>query len=588
MRMSVWIIIGLLSSVLVALVHSGDGRADGLLIQSPPVERYTWEKPISFAAGGEIEIENLHGRILVKEGEPGQVMLVAESAVAPMPADDLKIAAKKTKLSLKCAGRDQRPVVDLHVAVPPGVRLQLRTGEGTVQVHARPSSVRVETLSGDVVLNVPVDDAEIEIVWMEGYIRYGGPPLQKAAAPATAASSTYRPGPSPAKLVGRLGRGQVRISVQTLNGWVEVGPATLPTRVVLGTIPPQPMTRAARVIARQQNGFLGAAIRTLEPRLERVLEPPERASPTKPLAEEDVVQLDAPLVNLNVSVTDAKGKVISGLRMEDFTVTEDGVEQPITHFATEMTPFNLVLLLDVSGSTREKSEFIRQAANRFLDLMHPGDKIAILLFARDVEVIAHLTGDRAALRQALARMTPPLGSTAVYDAIAYTLVEELGHLRGQRNAVVVVTDGRDSSLAYADTPLAHDPLRRPGSFLRFSDLLMGVRYSDVVVYPIAIDNEAELAMTLNESGREQVRADSRRAQEQLRQLADISGGRFYCATRLDSLDSVYEQIAADLRTIYSLAYMPTRTERDGRWRRVEVSVARPGARVRCPRGYFAR
>jgi VWFA-related protein len=334
---------------------------------------------------------------------------------------------------------------------------------------------------------------------------------------------------------------------------------------------------------------LGAAIRTIEPRLEKILEPPDGPSPTKPLAEEDdVVQLESPLVNLNASVTDAEGKVIGGLRVEDFTVTEDGVKQPITHFATETTPFNLVLLLDVSGSTRGKIGLIKQAARRFLDLMRPSDKIAILLFARDVEVIAHLTSDRDALRQALAQITPPLGSTAVYDAIAYALVEELDRVRGERNAVVVVTDGRDSSLAYAETPLQNDPLRRPGSFLRFSDLLLGVRHSDVVVYPIAIDNEAELAATLNESGREQVRADSRRVREQFQQLADISGGRVYRAAQLDSLDGVYEQIAADLRTIYSVAYAPTRMERDGRWRRVEVRVARPGARVRCPRGYFAR
>jgi Ca-activated chloride channel family protein len=88
--------------------------------------------------------------------------------------------------------------------------------------------------------------------------------------------------------------------------------------------------------------------------------------------------------------------------------------------------------------------------------------------------------------------------------------------------------------------------------------------------------------------RQRLRTESRRAQAQLKQLADISGGRFYSATQLENLDGVYEQIAADLRTIYSVAYMPTRAERDGSWRSVAVSISRPGARVRCARGYFAR
>jgi len=467
--------------------------------------------------------------------------------------------------------------------------LKLKAEEGTVQVNARVSSVRVEKLSGDIVLGIPADDLKVEATWMEGYPRYAGPPLQRIQSP-SASSLVPGAGLLPAVLVGKSGQGRVQVSVRTLNGWVEIGPPTLPNRVVIGALPPQPLSRAARAIAGSRESHLGLAIRFAEPRLQWILQPAgmfpsQRPAPAE---EEEAITLHGLLVNLNASVTDAEGKTISGLKAEDFIVTEDGQQQKLTHFATEVSPFNLVLLLDVSGSTRGKLDVAKQAAFRFLEIARPSDKIALLLFARDVEVVAHLTGDRDLLRQAISRVEPPLGSTALYDAIGYALVEELSRVRGERNAIVVLTDGRDSSMAYAETPLANDPLRRPGSFLRFSDLLSGVLQSDALIYPIMLENESELAAALIESAREQVRAGTRVAQEQLKQLADVSGGRFYRAARVEDLEGIYEQIVADLRTIYSFAYTPTRAERDGTWREIQVTVSRPGARVRCRRGYFAR
>jgi Ca-activated chloride channel family protein len=565
-----------------------DFPSRGSLSQDWPVERRTWEKQLPFDASGEIEVENPQGRILIREGTPGQVHFVADGGSAPVLTDDLKINTKRSRLTIKCASKDRPRTLDFYLTVPPGVRLRLKAEEGTVQVHARVSGVRVETLSGDVVLNVPVDDLKIDVTWREGYVRYGGPELQRVTAPASTLSTQRGPAPPPATLTGQIGEGRVRLSVNTLNGWVEIGHQSS-NRVIIGAAPAQPLSRAAQTLARHQQSLLSTAIRTIEPRLESVLELSDAPSASKPEADEDdVVKLESPLVNLNASITDAEGKVMSGLTAKDFTVSEDGVRQQITHFATETTSFNLVLLLDVSGSTSGKIELIKQAATRFVDLMHPNDKIAVFLFARDVEVVAPLMSDREQLRQAIAQVQPPHGSTALYDAIGYALVEGLGRVGGERNAIVVITDGHDSSMAYAGTPLANDPMRRPGSFLRFNDLLAGLLQSDVLIYPIVIDNQSELASVLIEQARQQVEAQSRLAEEQLKQLADASGGRLYRAARLEGLKSVYEQIASDLRTIYSLAYMPTRTGCDGCWRRVEINVARPGARIRCRRGYLAR
>lgn len=561
--------------------QSPDVRA---LIPRPVI----FEKRLDVPSLSELKIENPHGRILIREGGPDRILLRIESNL-PITEDMVRLKEGKGRVSLRCMTRQSEQALDVYVTVPPGLHIEAKAEEGTVQVHGRPRAVRVETLSGDVILGVPVEDVRAELVWTEGYVRYAGPSLPRVERPVLPRSSVPSVAPPPAILAGKRGQGRLSIQVRTLNGWVELGPPTAPDRLILGMLPPQPMTRAARVLAENRQSVLGEALRLLEPRLLRLIELAGPVPwPAASAEEEDVIRLEAPLVNLLLSVTDAEGKVLSGLAANEFTILEDGVRQEVRHFAVETSPFNLVLLLDVSGSMRGQFETLRQAARRFLEVMRAEDRVALLLFARDVEVVAPLTHDRAQVLRALEAVVPPLGSTALYDAIGYALVEVLGPVRGQRNALVVLTDGRDSSLAYWGTPLWTDPLRRPGSFLRFEDLVLGVVQSDALIYPIMIENEAELAAALDESGREQVRAGTRVAQEQLRQLADLSGGRFYRIERLSQLEGIYEQIAADLRTIYSLAYTPTRAERDGSWRRIEVRVARPGARVRTRPGYFAR
>ncbi|MCS6817154.1 MAG: VWA domain-containing protein [Blastocatellia bacterium] len=547
-----------------------------------------FEQRLAVSSLSEFKVENPRGRILIRDGPPDQLVLRIESNL-PIAEEMVRLKVEKNRASLRTMTRHEEQTLDVYLTVPPGLRLQAKTEDGTVQVHGRPRAVRVETLSGDVILGIPVEDLKAELVWTEGYVRYAGPPLPRIEQPVLPRSSTQSVAPPPAVLAGKIGQGRLAVHVRTLNGWVELGPPTASDRVIMGLVPPQPMTRAARVLAENRWSVLGEALRRLEPRLARIVEMGGPVPwPAASAEEEDAIRLEAPLVNLLLSVTDAEGKVLSGLTTSDFTVFEDGLQQEVRHFAVETSPFNLVLLLDVSGSTRGQFEAIRQAARRFLELMRPEDKVALLLFARDVEVVAALTSDRDQVKRALDTVVPPLGSTALYDAIGYALAEVLGPVRGQRNALVVLTDGRDSSFAYQGTPLWNDPLRRPGSFLRFEDLVLGVLQSDALIYPIMFENEAELAAALSESGREQVRVGTRVAEEQLRRLADLSGGRFYRVRSLDQLEGVYEQIAADLRTIYSLAYMPTRVERDGSWRQIEVRVARRGARVRTRPGYFAR
>jgi VWFA-related protein len=301
---------------------------------------------------------------------------------------------------------------------------------------------------------------------------------------------------------------------------------------------------------------------------------PPKSEKRPPALEGETIRLEAPLVNLNVSVSDSSGRAIADLTKEDFTIYENGVRQEITHFSPSTTPFDLVLLLDLSGSTEKKVKVIKRAAQRFVDLIRPEDRLAVYAFRRRVEVIAHLTNDRELLKHRIENIGGGRGGTAFYDSLWFT-VEQLERESGKRKAIVVMTDGVDNSIGNPESyPTKHT----------FEEVINQVEESDIIVYPIYLDTEYEVVVEKRLETRESYAV----ARRQLSELAERTAGSLFRAARVEDLEGVYEQVASELRTVYSLAYNPSNATRDGTWRRIQVKVNRPTARVKTKRGYYAR
>src|SRR5436305_11518096 len=126
--------------------------------------------------------------------------------------------------------------------------------------------------------------------------------------------------------------------------------------------------------------------------------------------EPDVLRIDTDLVNLNVSVFNRKGAQLpASLQQKDFAVLDNGEPQEISFFASNDAPFDLVLLLDLSGSTADKIGLIRKSAKRFVDAGRPGDRIAILTFTADILLVSKLTSDHAALKKSIDDIKKTLG-----------------------------------------------------------------------------------------------------------------------------------------------------------------------------------
>lgn len=290
----------------------------------------------------------------------------------------------------------------------------------------------------------------------------------------------------------------------------------------------------------------------------------------------ETLRIDTDLVNLNVSVFSRnRSQPAAVLQQKDFTVLENGEQQEIAFFASAETPFDLVLLLDLSGSTSDKIGLIRKSARRFVDAARPADRIAIVTFTADIEVVANLTSDHKTLRKSIDSIEKPTGGTNFWDALRFVLEHVLGKSRAEkrRSAVVVMTDGVDNALpdVYGD-----------GSQTTFEELTQIVRSSDTIVLPIYLDTEREANFHSTPKSAYVL------ARLQLASLAAESGNLVYQARKLKDLEGVYEQVIRDLGTVYSIGYRPLNRVADGSWRTITVKlIGHSELGLRARHGYYA-
>jgi VWFA-related protein len=291
----------------------------------------------------------------------------------------------------------------------------------------------------------------------------------------------------------------------------------------------------------------------------------------------ETIRIDSDLVDLKVSVLGFPPNAPAPLlQQKDFLVIEDGVPQEISFFAAADAPFDLVLLLDLSGSNSRNLKMIRNSAKRFVDAARDVDRIALVTFTEQPALYSSFSLDRRKLKKSIDEMDEAIGGTNFWDSLDYVLKDLIGQGSGlRRNAIVVMTDGIDNALP--DVP-------GPGSRISFEKLLEKVRNSETIIFPIYLDTEEE-----NVKRYHVPHAAYTEAREQLGQLASACGTTLYRAAKLSDLDAVYTQVVRDLSTVYSIGYRPTNKSLDGKWRSVEVQlVNRPDLFARTKRGYYAK
>lgn len=332
-------------------------------------------------------------------------------------------------------------------------------------------------------------------------------------------------------------------------------------------------------------------------------QPPAAAAP-QPTPEEvgegDVVRVNTTLVTVPVSITDRDGRYIPDLQKDDFRIYEDGIEQQVSYFAATEKPFTVVLMLDTSASTWSKLGQIRDAAQTFVEQLRPDDQVMVVSFARGFTVQCEATSDRQIIRKAIQNTGRGL-STHLYDAMEKLMEKNLNRIQG-RKAVVLFTDGVDAQ--------SHDATYE--STLRTAEEL------DAIIYAIRYDtydaaNDNGVATTPQTgsrlpsilrrlplptisigggnsggaAGNGSSRADYERGQRYLRELAALTGGRLYEASKdLRYLRDAFSYIAEELRRQYSLGYYPKQPAQPGERRHIRVRVSRSELTVRSRDSYI--
>ena len=275
---------------------------------------------------------------------------------------------------------------------------------------------------------------------------------------------------------------------------------------------------------------------------------------------EATFRIDARLVQLNATVVDKNGKLVPDLPREAFTVTENGVAQQLKLFRREDVPVSMGLVIDNSGSMRERYSRVAAAAVRLVKASNPQDEVCIVNFNDEAFLDVPFTSDVKKMEEGLGRVVTR-GGTAMRDAVSMTIDYLKEKAKRDKKVIVVVTDGDDNTSSPLNT---------------LEKLLTKAHQTDeVLLYFIGFLNDEE-------------RSKARRAQRAMMALAEASGGFAYFPKEIDEIEQLADTVAHEIRNQYTLAYSPTIQALDGSFRRIVVTAKGPNRPVvRTRSGYYA-
>jgi Ca-activated chloride channel family protein len=273
--------------------------------------------------------------------------------------------------------------------------------------------------------------------------------------------------------------------------------------------------------------------------------------------DETVFRADTRLVVLHATVVDKNGKFIGNLPQSAFKVFENGKEQQIKIFKREDVPVSMGILIDDSGSMRDKRAKVAAASMGLVKASNPNDETFVVNFNDIAYLDVPFTNDPSKMEEGLSRIDSR-GGTAMRDAIGMSIDYTKSKGKKDKKVLFIVTDGNDTA--------SNETLERT---------VQRVRQSEVLIYAIALLNEEEAR-------------EAKKAQRALRALTDATGGQVYYPKELAEVEPLALRVAQEIRNQYIIAYSPAIQELDGSFRQIKVTVNGPGRpQVRTRNGYFA-
>jgi VWFA-related protein len=522
-------------------------------------------RDLNVGANATVEIINPAGRVLA-QAQPGTAAGPAASKLtisSPGAFSDkeIKVSSTDGNTVIEVKPHDAKQRIDLTVTLPERTSLRITTDAGGVEAMGNFASVWAKTDTGTVAVEVPTDALQYRFLWTESRPRYladfdiekvkekaGGrfeikgnyaAPKRTETRPVgsvpPAGDTVQNEAPSPKS------ESSVALDLTTARGIILLN---VSPNEVMSDLRERPLTNAAKAIVRSGDTLLMEAIRRASPKYfgdyARTL-PPLKTEPKFSQAKERIQVPVAAVKTATLRVTDLRNRSIDGLSADDFEITENGQPRDILKVERSTAPFNLVLLLDVSGSVENYVNFIRRAARGFVETVDPRDRVSIVIFNEDVKVLTTFTTSKGDLSKSLDTFDAG-GGTAYYDALAYVISDTLRPLKGERSAIVVLTDGDDNR-----------------SFLPFDSLEGSIQESGALIYPLYVPSALVAAAAENPNAdidpvRRKYMSLSEKAEGEGDKLARISGGVYYPITEISQIQKAYDDIVQQLRTAYNVTY----------------------------------
>lgn len=547
------------------------------------VRAETVEREFAYQKGATVEIKNLYGRVIVLADEKLENKIIVNiNSDKKLISSEIRNETGKN-INLEISPQDPKNRVDLTISLPLRARVRITTNEGEVRISGDFEAAEVFTETGTIAAQVSLEDLKYNFLWTSSRPRVLSDPKLEEIKEKSAGKFQIK-GKIAQKIEDRSQKSEeekpktedrrpktIELNLTTARGIIllNVNPNEVPSDLRERTL-----TNAAKAIIRSGDSLLMEAIRRSSPKYfgdYAATLPPIKKTPNLTLGEKPQELPKGNLKKVLVKVTDLNNRAIADLKQSDFEVSESGKEREIVSVESTTAPFNLVLLLDVSGSVENYVDFIRKAARDFVNTAGANDKIAIIIFNEDVKTISTFTTDKGKLSKSLDTFDAG-GSTAYYDALAFTLVETLRPLRGDRTAIIALTDGDDNR-----------------SFLPFDSLLGSIQESGALIYPLYVPSELIAATTNNnpntsvDSLRTRYMGLTSRAEIEGEKLAQISGGVYYPIRQLSDLQKAYDDIVIQLRTAYTITFRSDLVEETNKTTaspRLKVKVKRQNSFVK--------
>ena len=287
----------------------------------------------------------------------------------------------------------------------------------------------------------------------------------------------------------------------------------------------------------------------------------EEVQQARQQAQGPIVKVPTEVVTMSVTVTDPYNRLVTGLDRQHFEVFEDKVKQSIEFFRDEDVPVSVGIIFDVSGSMKGKLDRAREALKAFIQTCHDQDDFFLVGFNQRANLIAEFT-DGDSLTNKLTLINPT-GQTALYDA-AFLGIEKVKQGRHNKRAILLISDGQDNSSRYT-----------------YGELRKLLKEANVQIYSIGIvEMGGGAGSSLDMQG-----------QGILEEVSQTTGGKAFFPRSAAELEDATTRIALELRHQYSIGYIPTNENRDGKWHKISVKVnpprGLPKLNVRSKEGYYA-